>query len=51
MSTLGAVRVIGAEALLGHHVESGEESQRFVEVEVVDVTAAFFIQQLQRQQT
>jgi hypothetical protein len=46
VAPLGAIRVVGGEALLGQDVQAGEESQGFVAVEVVDVAAAFFVQQL-----
>ena len=50
MAALGAVRVVGGEGLLGQDVQAGEQPQRLVEVEVVDVAAALLVQQLQRQQ-
>src|SRR5262249_55004262 len=48
---LRAVGVVGGETLFGQNVQAGKEPQRFFKVEVVDVTATFFVQQLQRQQT
>ena len=46
----GAVGVVGGVALLGQDVQAGEQAERLVEVEVADVTAAFLVEQLQRQQ-
>jgi len=50
LGTLGAIRVIGDEGFLGWNVEAGEEPQGFVEVEVIDVAAAFFVEQFQGQE-
>lgn len=51
MRVLGAIRVIGGEGLLGQDVETGKESERLVEVEVIDVAAAFFVEEFQGQET
>jgi len=50
-SQAGAVRTVGDEALFGQDVQTGKQSYGLVEIEVVDVAAAFLVQQLQRQQT
>jgi hypothetical protein len=49
LRTLRAIGVVGGETLRGENVQAGKESQSLFKVEVVDVTAAFFVQQLQRQ--
>ena len=46
----GAIGVVGGIALFGQDVQAGEQAERLVEVEVADVAAAFFVEQLQRQQ-
>ena len=46
----GAVGVVGGERLLGQDVEAGEQAEGLVAVEVVDMTASFLVEQLQRQQ-
>ena len=46
----GPVGVVGGERLLGQDVEAGEQAEGLVAVEVVDMTAAFLVEQLQRQQ-
>lgn len=46
----GPIRVSGDEGLLGEDVQSGEEAQGLVEVEVVDVAAPLLVEELQRQQ-
>ena len=51
MRALGAVGVIGDEGFLGQDVETGKEPESLVEVEVVDVAAAFFVEEFQDQQT
>src|SRR5579864_6157427 len=48
---LSAVRVVGGEALLGQDIQAGKQSERLLEVEVVDVAATFFVQELQCEQT
>ena len=45
-----AIGVIGGEALLGQDVQSGEESQRLLEIEVIDVAASLLVQEFQRQE-
>jgi hypothetical protein len=47
---LGAVGIFGGETLLGQDVEAGKEPQGFVAVEVVDVAAAFLVEQFQSKQ-
>lgn len=46
----GPIRVVGGEGLLGEDVQPGEEAQGLVEVEVIDMAAAFLVEELQRQQ-
>jgi len=45
-----AVGVIGYEWLLGKDVQPREQSKSLVEVEVIDVTSAFLVQELQGQE-
>src|SRR5712692_10165885 len=51
LGTLGAIGVIGDEGFLGRNVEAGPETQCLVEVEVIDVTTAFFVEEFQDQET
>jgi len=44
------VGVVGGERLLGQDVEPGEQAEGFITVEIVDMTAAFLVEQLERQQ-
>ena len=44
------VGVVGGERLLGQDVEPGEQAEGLVTVEIVDMTAAFLVEQLERQQ-
>lgn len=46
----GPVGVVGRERLLGEDVEAGEQAEGPVAIEVVDVTAAFLVEQFQRQE-
>ena len=45
-----AVRVIGGEALLGQDIQTGEQPQRFVAIEVIDVAKPFLVEQLKGEQ-
>lgn len=47
---LRAVGIVGGEAFLGQDVEAGEEAQGLIAVEVVDVAAAFLVEQFQGEQ-
>jgi hypothetical protein len=47
----GSVGVVGGVALLGQDIQAGEQSEGLVEVEIGDVAASFFVEQLQSQQT
>src|SRR6266852_2945797 len=51
LGTLGAIGGIGDEGFLGRNVEAGPETQCLVEVEVIDVTTAFFVDEFQDQET
>ena len=46
----GPVRVGGGERLLGQDVESGEQAENLVSIEIVDMTTSLFVEQFQRQQ-
>ena len=46
-----AIRIVGSETLLWQNIQTGEQSQRFVTIEIVDVTQPLFIEELQHQQT
>jgi hypothetical protein len=48
---LGAIRIIGRERFLRQDIEAGEESEGFIEIEVVDMTAAFLVEEFEDQQT
>src|SRR5262249_26644934 len=50
LRALGAVGVVRGEAFLGQDVEPSEQPQGLVAVEVVDVAAAFLVEQLQDQE-
>ena len=50
VGALGTVGVIGDEGFLGQDVEAGKEPKSLVEVEVVDVAAAFFVEEFQDQE-
>ncbi len=45
-----SIRVIDSITLLRKNVQSCKQTERFVTVEVVDVTQAFLVEQLERQQ-
>lgn len=51
VASLGAIRISGRERFLGQDVEAGEESEGFVEIEIVDVTAAFLVEEFEDEQT
>ena len=46
----GPIGVVGGERLLGEDVQTGEQAQGFVEIEVVDVAAPFLVEEFERQQ-
>jgi hypothetical protein len=50
LRAFGAVRVVGGVALLRKDVQTGEQTESLVEVEVADMAAALFVQQFQDQQ-
>ena len=50
LSALGAEGVIVGEGFLRQDVEAGEEAKCFVEVEIVDVAAAFLVEEFEREQ-
>ncbi len=50
VAALGAVGIIRNERFLRQDVESGEESESFIEIEVVDVAASFLVEEFEDQQ-
>ncbi len=50
VAALGAIGVIAGEGFLGENVETGEDSQSFIEVEVVDVAMALLVKEFQDQE-
>ena len=50
VDALGAVGVIGRERFFRQDVEAGEESERFIVIEVVDVRASFLIEEFEDKQ-
>lgn len=50
MMALRALRIIGREGFLGQDIEAGEESEGCVEIEVVEVAAAFFVEEFEDEQ-
>jgi hypothetical protein len=50
LSAFGPIGVVGREGLLGGDVETGEQANGLVAVEVVDVTASLLVEQFQRQE-
>jgi len=47
---LGAIGIIRSEGFLRQDIETGEESEGFVEIEVVDVAAAFLVEEFEDEQ-
>lgn len=50
MVSCRAIRVISHERLLGQNIQPGKQTKSLVEVEVIDVTSTFFVQELEDQQ-
>ena len=46
----GPIGIVDCVRLLGEDVQTGEQAQGFVEIEVVDMSASFFVEELERQQ-
>lgn len=46
MVSRGAIGIVGGETLLGKDVESREQPQGFIAIEIINVAEPFFIQQL-----
>jgi hypothetical protein len=51
MVALRAIGVIGRERFLGQDIEAGEEAERVVEIEVIDMAASFFVEEFENEQT
>jgi hypothetical protein len=49
MITHRAIGVFGGIGFLRRYVEAGQQSDRLVKIAVVDVAAAFFVQELEGQ--
>src|ERR1022692_813798 len=43
--TAGTIRIVGGEGLFGENIESREETESFIEVEVADVASSLLVKQ------
>jgi hypothetical protein len=50
LGAVGAEGVIVGEGFFGQDIEAGEQTERLVEVEIGNVTAAFFVEKFQGEQ-